>query len=136
MRRIAVTGIGVVTPTGVGTTPCGTRSRTGAAGISAIEHFDASEYTTRFAGYVKDFDPSSVIDKKEARRMSRFQQFAMVAADEAMRDAGLTDIDEDTRAARGLHRRLGHRRSRHAWRSRSRSCSSADRVASARSSCR
>jgi len=68
----------------------------GVSGISPIEHFDASEYSTRFAGYVKDFDPSDIIDRKEARRMSRFQQFAMVAADEAMRDAGLTDIDEVT----------------------------------------
>ena len=94
MRRVAVTGIGVVTPTGVGTTAMWDSLSSGRSGISAIEHFDASAYSTRFGGYVRDFDPSEVIDKKEARRMSRFQQFAMVAADQAMREAGLTDIDE------------------------------------------
>ena len=95
MRRIAVTGIGVVTSTGVGQDAMWESLSQGKSGISAIEHFDATEYSTRFAGYVKDFDPSDVIDKKEMRRMARFQQFAMVAADEALRDAGLTEIDEE-----------------------------------------
>jgi 3-oxoacyl-[acyl-carrier-protein] synthase II len=94
MRRVAVTGVGVVTPTGVGTEAMWDSLSNGRSGISAIEHFDASAYTTRFGGYIKDFDPGDVLDKKEARRMARFQQFAMVAADEAMRDAGLTEIDE------------------------------------------
>ena len=96
MRRIAITGIGVVTPTGIGCDAMWTSLSRGVSGISEIEHFDASEYSTRFAGYVRDFDATTVIDKKELRRMSRFQQFAMVAAEEAMRDAGLTQIDEET----------------------------------------
>jgi 3-oxoacyl-[acyl-carrier-protein] synthase II len=96
MRRIAVTGVGVVTPTGIGCEAMWTSLSNGVSGISMIEHFDASEYSTRFAGYVKDFDPSAIIDKKELRRMSRFQQFAVAAAEEAMRDAGLTDIDDET----------------------------------------
>ncbi len=95
MKRIAVTGIGVVTCTGVGADAMWDSLSNGRSGITPITHFDAAEYTTRFSGYVNDFDPSAVIDKKEARRMSRFQQFAMVAADEAMRDAGLTEIDEE-----------------------------------------
>ena len=95
MRRIAVTGIGVVTSTGIGCDAMWDSLSNGRSGISTIEHFDASEYTTRFAGYVKGFDPSAVVDRKEARRMSRFQQFAMVAADEALRDAGLAEIDEE-----------------------------------------
>ena len=95
MRRIAVTGIGVVTSTGVGAPAMWESLAAGRSGISAIEHFEASEYTTRFAGYIRDFDPSAVLDSKEQRRMSRFQQFAMVAADEGLRDAGLTDIDEE-----------------------------------------
>ena len=95
MRRIAVTGIGVVTCTGVGTSAMWESLAAGRSGISAIEHFDASEFTTRFAGYIHDFDPSAVIDRKEQRRMSRFQQFAMVAADEALRDAGLAQIDDE-----------------------------------------
>lgn len=95
MRRVAITGIGVVTPTGIGTTAMWDSLANGRSGISAIEHFDASAYTTRFAGYIKDFDPSDLIDKKELRRMSRFQQLAMVAADEALRDAGLTDMPDE-----------------------------------------
>jgi 3-oxoacyl-[acyl-carrier-protein] synthase II len=96
MRRVAVTGMGVVTCTGIGVEAMWDSLTNGRSGITPIEHFDASEYPTRFAGYVHDFDPSSVIDPKEQRRMSRFQHFAMVAADEAVRDAGLTDIDEET----------------------------------------
>jgi 3-oxoacyl-[acyl-carrier-protein] synthase II len=95
MRRVAVTGIGVVTCTGVGATAMWDSLSNGRSGISTIEHFDTSEYTTKFAGYVRDFDPGDVIDRKEARRMARFQQFAMVAADEAMRDAGLSEVDPD-----------------------------------------
>jgi 3-oxoacyl-[acyl-carrier-protein] synthase II len=95
MRRVAVTGAGVVTPTGVGCDAMWDSLANGRSGISDIEHFDASEYTTRFAGYIKEFDPSHVIDRKEARRMSRFQQFAMVSADEALREAGLTDISDE-----------------------------------------
>jgi 3-oxoacyl-[acyl-carrier-protein] synthase II len=95
MRRVAVTGAGVVTPTGVGCDAMWGSLANGRSGITDIEHFDASEYTTRFAGYIKEFDPSHVIDRKEARRMSRFQQFAMVSADEALREAGLTDISDE-----------------------------------------
>ena len=95
MRRIVVTGVGVVTPTGVGTDAMWDSLANGRSGISTIEHFDTEGYTTRFAGYVREFDPSTVLDKKEARRMSRFQQFAMVAADEALRDAGLTEVPEE-----------------------------------------
>ena len=89
-----MTGLGVVTPTGIGTSAMWDSLSNGRSGISPIEHFDASEYACRIAGYLKDFDPIGVIDKKDARHMSRYQQFAMVAADEAMRDAGLTELDD------------------------------------------
>ncbi len=95
MRRIAVTGAGVVTATGVGCDAMWDSLKNGRSGISAIEHFDASDYTTRFAGYVKDFDPRELLDKKELRRMSRFQQFAMVSAHEALAQAGLLEIDDE-----------------------------------------
>ena len=102
MRRIAVTGLGVVTPTGVGAEAMWDSLAHGRSGISAIEHFDASEYASKFAGYIRDFDPSHVIDHKEARRMSRFQQFAMVAAEEALRDAGLTEISDELAPRAGV----------------------------------
>ena len=89
MRRVAITGLGVVSPVGIGVDAFWDSLSHGRSGIGPIEHFDASEYATRIAGYVSDFDPTISIDKKEARRMSRFQQFAVVAADEAVADAGL-----------------------------------------------
>ncbi len=102
MRRVAVTGIGVVTCTGVGVESMWESLVQGRSGITPITHFDATDYPTRFAGYVHDFDPSSVVDPKESRRMSRFQQFAMVAADEAMRDAGLESVPEPLASRSGV----------------------------------
>lgn len=95
MRRVVVTGMGVVSPVGVGVPAFWDSLKTGRSGIAPITHFDASEHSTRFAGCVDDFDPSDVIDRKEARRMSRFQQFALVAADEALRDSGLQITDDN-----------------------------------------
>jgi 3-oxoacyl-[acyl-carrier-protein] synthase II len=94
-RRVAVTGLGVVSPVGIGADSAWESIAAGKSGIAAIEHFDASEYTTRIAGYVSDFDPSVALDKKEARRMSRFQQMAIVAADEAVADSGLVIDDSN-----------------------------------------
>lgn len=102
MRRVVVTGMGVVTCTGVGVDAMWDSLRSGRSGISMIEHFDTTDYPTKFAGYIKDFDASEVIDRKEARRMSRFQQFAMVAADEAMREAGLEEIDDELAPRAGV----------------------------------
>ena len=93
MRRVAVTGLGIVCPVGIGAGAVWESLSEGRSGISRIGHFDAAEYPSQIAGYVDDFDPGDVLDSKEARRMSRFQQFAMVAADEAVRTSGLT-IDE------------------------------------------
>ncbi len=102
MRRVAVTGMGVVTCTGVGVDAMWDSLASGRSGIGPIEHFDVSDYTVRFAGYVRDFDPSAVLNSKEARRMSRFQQFAVVAADEALADAGLSEIDEELAPRAGV----------------------------------
>lgn len=102
MRRVAVTGMGCVTCVGVGAPVMWDALVGGRSGIAPIEHFDAQAYPTRFAGYVSGFDPSSAIDSKEARRMSRFQQFAMVAAAEAMSDAGLDSIPEELAPRAGV----------------------------------
>jgi 3-oxoacyl-[acyl-carrier-protein] synthase II len=95
MRRVAITGMGVVSPVGTGVAAFWSALLAGRSGIHPLTAFDVSEYTTRFGGYIDDFDASEVVDKKEARRMSRFQQFAMVAAAEAMADAGLEITDEN-----------------------------------------
>lgn len=94
MRRVAVTGMGVVCPVGVGCEEMWSSLAAGRSGIRAIETFDTSEYPVRIAGLI-DLDVSAVLSRQDARRMSRFQHFAMVAADEAMRQAGLTTIDPE-----------------------------------------
>ncbi len=89
MRRVAVTGIGVVTPVGIGAGVMWESLVAGRSGIGPITGFSTEGYSVHFAGCIGGFDPSAVLDVKESRRMSRFQQFAMVAAAEAMADAGL-----------------------------------------------
>lgn len=93
MRRVAVTGIGCVSPVGIGAEASWESIIAGRSGISTITAFDVTQYSTRFAGSVDDWDASRWLDSKEARRMARFQQFAVVAADEALADSGLV-IDE------------------------------------------
>ncbi|MDF1542513.1 MAG: beta-ketoacyl-ACP synthase II [Anaerosomatales bacterium] len=93
MRSVVITGVGVVSPVGVGKEPFVDALEQGRSGVRPITHFDASEFTTRFAAYIDEFDPSATLNPKEARRMARFQQFAVVAADEAVADAGL-EFDE------------------------------------------
>jgi 3-oxoacyl-[acyl-carrier-protein] synthase II len=93
MTRVAVTGIGVVTPVGIGVPAMWDSLVAGRSGIRPITSFDTSDYAVRFGGTIDEFDPGVSLDTKEARRMSRFQQFACVAADEAMADAGLSRMD-------------------------------------------
>ncbi len=95
MRRIVVTGMGIVSPVGIGVEAFWESIIGGRSGVGPITSFDVSEYTTRFAACVDDFDPSAVVDAKEARRMARFQQFAVVAAAEALRDADLQITEEN-----------------------------------------
>lgn len=93
MRRVAVTGMGIVCPVGVGVDVAWEAMLAGRSGIRTLTAFDTTDYAVHFGGYIDDFDPSAVLDAKETRRMSRFQQFAMVAASEAMEDAGLSVVD-------------------------------------------
>src|SRR5271166_1850578 len=92
-RRVVVTGLGAVTPLGndVGTFFSGLLE--GRSGVGPITRWDASRHTTRIAGMVKDFDLDlAVADKKDARRMDWFVQFAMAASSQALEDAGLGDL--------------------------------------------
>ncbi|MDD8015466.1 MAG: beta-ketoacyl-ACP synthase II [Acidobacteriota bacterium] len=89
-RRVVITGIGLVTPLGVGTQVNWDALLRGDSGVVPITRFDASRYTTRIAGEVKDFDPLAFIEKKEARRMDLFIQFAMAAAQLAVEDSGIS----------------------------------------------
>jgi 3-oxoacyl-[acyl-carrier-protein] synthase II len=93
MRRVVVTGVGVVSPLGTGNDKNWAALTSGKSGISTITRFDASEFPVRIAGEVKDFNPEDFIDKKEVKKMDLFIQYSMAAAHFAMQDSGLV-IDE------------------------------------------
>ncbi|HVP90383.1 MAG TPA: beta-ketoacyl-ACP synthase II [Terriglobales bacterium] len=88
-RRVVVTGVGLVSPLGTGTEKNWQALLRGESGIGPITRFDASRHATRFAGQARDFDPLAFIDRKEARKMDLFIQFAVAAADLAIADSGL-----------------------------------------------
>jgi 3-oxoacyl-[acyl-carrier-protein] synthase II len=88
-RRVVVTGIGLVTPLGIGTQQTWEAAIAGKSGIGPITRFDAKDLPCRFAGEVKGFDPSRFMDKKEARRNDLFIQFGLAATHLAILDAGL-----------------------------------------------
>lgn len=100
-KRVVVTGIGAITPVGIGKDEFWQALLAGKSGITAISRFDASDYTTRVAGEVKDFEPAKYIDKKEARRMDRCTQFAVAAARMAFEDSGL-DLEKADRTRIGV----------------------------------
>jgi len=88
-RRVVVTGIGLVSPSGLGTEETWRSILAGRSGIAPITLFDASRYSTRFAGEVKGFDPLVWLDKKELKKCGRFIQFALAATSMAMAASGL-----------------------------------------------
>ena len=91
-RRVVVTGIGALTPIGNTRDAYWNALVAGTSGAAPITYFDASKFKTQFACEVKNFDPLAHFDRKEARKMDRFTQYAMVASGEAIQDAGL-DLD-------------------------------------------
>jgi 3-oxoacyl-[acyl-carrier-protein] synthase II len=88
-RRVVVTGVGLVSPLAIGTEETWKALLAGQSGAAPITQFDASLHSTRFACEVKGFDPGAWVEKKEIKKMDRFIQFAVAAADLATRDAGL-----------------------------------------------
>ncbi len=88
-RRVVVTGMGAVTPLGIGVEPTWEAMRAGRSGITKISLFDASEFTSQIAGQVLDFDPTEWMEARDARHSDRFVQFAMGAAVMAAADSGL-----------------------------------------------
>ena len=93
-RRVVVTGVGALTPIGNTAPKTWENALSGVNGIDKITRFDNSDYNIHVAGELKDFNVEDYMDKKEARRMDRFTQYAMVAADEAVADSGL-EINDD-----------------------------------------
>lgn len=94
-RRVVVTGLGAVTPTGLTVREFWNSCRQGKVGIGPITAFDTADYKVKIAAEVKNFDPLKYMDPKSARRMERFSQFAAAAAGEALEDAGIGPERED-----------------------------------------
>jgi 3-oxoacyl-[acyl-carrier-protein] synthase II len=92
-RRVVVTGMGLVTPLGIGVEENWAAITAGKSGIGPITQFDTKDFATKFAGEVKDFDPTKWIDKREAKSLDRFLHLGIVAAQLAKDDSGLT-VDE------------------------------------------
>ncbi|MBP1764179.1 MAG: fabF [Firmicutes bacterium] len=94
-KRVVVTGLGAITPIGIGKQEFWQALLEGKSGVAKITRFDPTDYVTKIAGEVKNFDATQYIDKKEAKRMDRFTQFAIAAAKMASEDAGLDLAAED-----------------------------------------
>lgn len=95
-RRVVVTGMGAVTPFGVGVDPFWEGLIEGRSGIGPVTLFDTSGYDVRFGGEVRGFDPTAHLDRRLIKRLDRYAQFALVACDQAVRSAGLDVSQEDT----------------------------------------
>ncbi|MDK2778877.1 MAG: beta-ketoacyl-ACP synthase II [Pseudomonadota bacterium] len=97
-KRVVITGLGTVNPLGLNVADTWSAILQGKSGISRVEHFDATGFATQIYGGVKDFDVSGVMTEKEARKIDLFIQYAMVAASQALADAGLNDNFDPDRA--------------------------------------
>src|SRR5512135_444923 len=95
-KRVVITGIGCISPLGLDVKETWAALLAGKSGAGPITHFDASQHKTRFAAEVKGFDGVALFGQREARKMDRFTQFAIAAANEAIKDANLT-IDDSNR---------------------------------------
>lgn len=102
MENVVITGLGVISPLGNEVELFWNRLVHGESGISAIDTFDASRHKTKIAGIVRDFDPDALFGRREARRMDRFCQFALAAAEQAVADAGL-DLEQTDKERMGVY---------------------------------
>jgi 3-oxoacyl-[acyl-carrier-protein] synthase II len=97
MKKVVVTGMGIISPIGNSIADFEDSLKAGKSGIGHITQFDATDFDVKIAGEVKNFDPSLWMDKKDARKMARFTQFAVAAATQALERAGLLSAGEDGR---------------------------------------
>lgn len=101
-RRVVITGIGIVSPLGIGVAENWQGVSTGRNGVGTITQFDATGYPSTIAGEVKNFDATKFLVEKDARKMDRFMQFGMAAGIEAVRDSGL-EVNENNAERIGVH---------------------------------
>jgi 3-oxoacyl-[acyl-carrier-protein] synthase II len=90
LKRVVVTGLGAITPLGKSVPEYWDGLANGVSGADYIQQFDCAKFKTRFACEVKDFEPTNYLERKEARKLDRFTQFALIASDEAVKDAGIS----------------------------------------------
>ncbi len=90
LRRVVVTGVGILSPVGKTASESWKNIKNGKSGISKISKFDVSDYNVHIAGEVKDYNPLDYFDRKEVRKFDPYIQYALIAADEAIKDSGLT----------------------------------------------
>lgn len=95
LKRVVVTGMGAITPLGNSVTEYWNNLRNGVSGADLITQFDASKFKTRFACEIKNFQPTDFLDRKEARKLDRFTQTAVVASDQGVLDAGIDQGNVD-----------------------------------------
>jgi len=100
-RRVVVTGLGIVSPVGIGVAEAWSNIVAGKSGIARITRFDASAYASNIAGEVKGFDPTQYVSPKEVRRFDTFIHYGLAAAVEALKNSGL-DLDRENREAIGV----------------------------------
>lgn len=94
-KRVVITGLGIISPVGTGLENFWSSLTGGVSGIRRVTRFDPANHSTKIAGEVVDFEHTKYIEKKEARRMDRFTQFAVAASGMAIEDAGLSLEAED-----------------------------------------
>ena len=94
-RRVVVTGLGAITPIGNNVKDYWEELKTGKCGIDTITAFDVTDFKVKLAAEVKNYNPEEYLDKRSARRLDRFTQFAIIAAREAMKDSGITKENTD-----------------------------------------
>src|ERR1041384_3937686 len=96
LKRVVVTGMGALTPLGNTVDDYWNGLINGVSGADFITRFDAAKFKTRFACEIKNFEPTNFLDKKEARKIDRFAQIALVASDQAVADAGISKDNVDS----------------------------------------
>ena len=95
LKRVVVTGMGAITPLGKSVQEYWDGLINGVSGADIIKQFDTEKFKTKFACEVKDFEPTDYLDRKEARKIDRFTQFALIASDQAVKDAGISKENVD-----------------------------------------
>ena len=101
LRRVVVTGLGTINPLGHNVPEFWDNLVKGVSGAASITRFDASNFRTRFACEVKNYEPTAHFDKKEARKLDLYAQFALIAAKEAIKDSGI-DLEQENKKRFGV----------------------------------